>query len=258
MLQKNAINGHNRNLLTKIKYSLLFPIVLISIVLAILLNLYQLIVELGYPIVDDQHEFDIIFILLDPTNLLILIIGISSYLILLVSIAALITLNDYKFYCERKRFQNFQKNNLSFDEIFKSKIRKEIIGAILKEPGIHYNDLLRRCKIHRGQLQWHLSVLVQFNIVKKEKFGQYSLFYPVHYEYQSLDAKNSLLKSKQSSKILDLIETNPGIYSRKIASRLNLKRNSVKYHVDKLLNKNLIVVKKEGRRKYLFPKQAIS
>ncbi len=243
----------NPNLISKIKYFLLFPITLISVLLVILINLYQNLIELGYPIEDDQHEFDIVFVLLNPNFILILIIVVSSSLIFIVSIAAVLSLNDYKYYCKKRRAQIYQNHNLSFDEIFESEIRKKIIDTILKEPGIHHNDLLRKCKIHRGQLQWHLSVLIQFNIIRKEKLGQYSIFYPIDYEDQNIDSKKSLLGSKQSRKILDLIESQPGIYSSKIAHRLNLKRNSVKYHIDKLLTNHLIFVKTEGRRKYLFP-----
>ena len=253
MNQKKKINGCNPNLNSKIKYSLLFPITLISVFLVILINLRQNLIDLGYPIVDDQHEFDIIFLLLNPNFILILIIILSSYLIYIVSIDTILSLNDYKYYCKKRRAQIYHNHNLSFDEIFESEIRKKIIDTILKEPGIHHNDLLRKCKIHRGQLQWHLSVLIEFNIIRKEKLGQYSIFYPIHYEDQNLDSIKSLLKSKQSTKILDLIESQPGIYSSKIALRLNLKRNSVKYHVDKLLKNHLIFVKTEGRRKHLFP-----
>jgi len=83
--------------------------------------------------------------------------------------------------------------------------------------------------------------------------GQYSIFYPIHYKDQKADSKKYLFRSKQSTKILDLIESQPGIYSSKIAHRLDLKRNSVKYHIDKLLKNHLIFVKTEGRRKHLFP-----
>ena len=164
-----------------------------------------------------------------------------------------LSLNDYKYYCKKRRAQIYQSHTLSFDEIFESKIRKNLIDTILKEPGIHHNDLLRKCKIHRGQLQWHLSVLIQSNIIRKEKIGQYSTFYPIHYDIQNGDSKKALLRSKQSTKILDLIESQPGIYSSKIAHQLNLKRNSVKYHIDKLLKNHLISVKTEGRIKRLFP-----
>jgi predicted transcriptional regulator len=257
MDQKKAENGLNSNLVSKIKYAFLFPIVLIFSLLVLLINLYQFLIELGYPIEDDQHEFDIIFVLMNPRNVLILIILVSSYLIFIISIAVVLSLNDYKYYCRKKKAQTYQNHNLSFEEIFESETRKKIIDTILKEPGIHYNDLLRKCQIHRGQLQWHLSVLIQFNIIKKEKLGQYSIFYPIHHEGQNADSKKSLLRSKQSTIILNLIESQPGIYSSKIAHRLNLKRNSVKYHVDKLLKKDLIFAKRDGRRKYLFPTQDI-
>lgn len=252
MDQKKIKNGRNPNLISKIKYSLLIPITLLSALLVILINLYQTLIELGYPIEDDQHEFDIVFVLLNPNFILILIIILSSYVIFLISIAIVLSLNDYKYYCKKRGAHIHQNHTLSFDEIFESEIRKKIIDTILKEPGIHHNDLLRKCKIHRGQLQWHLSVLIQYDIIRKEKLGQYSIFYPIHYEDQNSDSKKYLLRSKQSTKILDLIKSQPGIYSSKIAHQLDLKRNSVKYHIDKLLKNNFIFVKTEGRRKHLF------
>ena len=253
MNQKEIKNGHSPNLISNIKYSLLFPISLLSVFLVLLINLYQKLIELGPPIEDDPHEFDIIFILLNPNFILMLIIVVSSYLIYIVSITAVLSLKDYKYYCMKRRAQIYQNHNLSFDDIFASEIRKRIINTILKEPGIHHNDLLRKCKMHRGQLQWHVSVLIQYNIIRKEKIGQYSLYYPIDYEDKNIDSKKSLFRSKQSKKILDLIESQPGIYSSKIAHRLNLKRNSVKYHIDKLLKNQLVFVKTEGRRKHLFP-----
>ena len=253
MYKKDVKNGRNHNLISKIKYFLLFPIAVISIFLVFLIIFFENLIELGYAIENDQHEFDLFFILLNPNFILILIIVVSSYLIFLISIGIVLSLNDYKYYCKKRGAQIYQNYTLSFDEIFESKIRKNLIDTILKEPGIHHNDLLRKCKIHRGQLQWHLSVLIQSNIIRKEKIGQYSTFYPIHYDIQNGDSKKALFRSKQSTKILDLIESQPGIYSSKIAHQLNLKRNSVKYHIDKLLKNHLISVKTEGRIKRLFP-----
>lgn len=245
--------GKHFFLYSKIKLILFILITLTSGILVILIILHQYLIVVGYPINDDPHEIDILSLLLNPKFILILIIILSSCLISIVSIVIILSLNDYKYYCRKKRAQIYQNHNLSFDEIFESEIRKKIIEAILKQPGIHHNDLLRKCKTHRGQLQWHLSVLIQHNIIRKEKLGQYSIFYPIYYEDQITDSKKSLLRSKQSRNILDLIESQPGIYSSKIAHCLNLKRNSVKYHVDKLLKNHMIFVKKEGRRKHLFP-----
>jgi len=135
MNQKKIKNGRNPNLISKIKYYLLFPIALISVLLVILINLYQNLIELGYPIEDDQHEFDIVFILLNPNFILIFIIVVSSYLITLISIAVVLSLNDYKNYCKKRGAQIYQNHNLSFDKIFESEIRKNIIDTILYKKG---------------------------------------------------------------------------------------------------------------------------
>jgi len=60
-------------------------------------------------------------------------------------------------------------------------------------------------------------------------------------------------KSKTSLKVLDLIEKNPGINSNTIALQLFLNRSTVKYHIDKLKKKNLVLFKHKGRQIELFP-----
>ena len=59
-------------------------------------------------------------------------------------------------------------------------------------------------------------------------------------------------KSKTSLKILNIIEENPGINSSKIAKKLNIRRSSVKYHVDKLAKLELIILEKDNRETKLY------
>jgi predicted transcriptional regulator len=66
-----------------------------------------------------------------------------------------------------------------------------------------------------------------------------------------------LKKSKLTFTILNHIKHNSGIYQSKIGHELNLKRNTVKYHIDKLLQKNFISSVKIGRKKHLYPSQQV-
>jgi predicted transcriptional regulator len=56
--------------------------------------------------------------------------------------------------------------------------------------------------------------------------------------------------------IYQIIESNPGITLSDIARELDIphQKNKVKYHVDKLLSANLIVVAQRGRKRELFKK----
>lgn len=181
---------------------------------------------------------------------------LAFFILILTSLLIILTVNQYKDYFRRKTLVAERYTYLSFEDIFENENRKNIINKILQEPGIHNNELLRKCNLQKGQLQWHLYVLLQYGIIKKEKLGQYISFFPVlsKKEVKKIPLK-LITKSKTSIKILDLIEKNPGINSAMIAKKLDMSRSSVKYHVDKLAKLDLIILEKYNREIKLYVNQ---
>jgi len=181
---------------------------------------------------------------------------LAFFILILTSLLIILTVNQYKDYFRRKTIVVERYTYLSFEDIFENENRKNIINKILQEPGIHNNELLRKCNLQKGQLQWHLYVLLQYGIIKKEKLGQYVSFFPVlsKKEVKKIPLK-LITKSKTSIKILDLIENNPGINSAMIAKKLDMSRSSVKYHVDKLVKLDLIILEKYNREIKLYVNQ---
>jgi predicted transcriptional regulator len=52
--------------------------------------------------------------------------------------------------------------------------------------------------------------------------------------------------------ILNIIRKSPGINSAEISRNMNLSRNSINYHIRKLLEKHFIRFEKKGRIKELY------
>lgn len=178
----------------------------------------------------------------------IIIFGILILIAFLVSILIVISYKEYWEYFARKNSFNRGAHMLTIDNLFENDNRRNIIKTILEEPGIHNNELIRRCNLQKGQLQWHLQVLLQYNIIRKEKMGQYSVYFPsVKYTSPKRKTKLLLKKSKTTFKILNIIEENPGINASTIASMLNLSKSSVKYHIDKFIRENMIFYEQDGR-----------
>ena len=145
------------------------------------------------------------------------------------------------------------RSYLSLTEIFEKENRLKILTQILSNPGIHHNELQRTCDLQKGQLQWHIETLLKHNIIKKEKDGQYTIYFPITSSSESIRIyRNRLTKSKTTNFVLDIIKKNPGIISAEISRMLNLSRNSIKYHIDKLIEKQLIKVEKKGRNFELY------
>lgn len=218
-------------------FLIIFSFILLSVILCQLIESYR------EPVFGD-----------DDATLGIIIISLSMATILLLSIMEVLTIKEYKGYFLRKSYIKKGKSYLTLSDIFENENRINILTQILNNPGVHHNELLRNCDLQKGQLQWHLDVLLKNHIIKKEKYGQYTIYYPIMSSFKTDDnLRNLNLKSKTTSEVLNTIEEHPGINSSEISRILNLSRNTIKYHIDKLSEENVIRLVRRGRKIELYP-----
>ncbi|UYP44334.1 hypothetical protein NEF87_000619 [Candidatus Lokiarchaeum ossiferum] len=181
----------------------------------------------------------------------LIIIGLA---ILTIVFGSLMSQQEYRDYL-LNRFLPINKgpHRLTMEEVLENENRNNIISAILDKPGIHFNELLREINISAGTLAWHLDILDTFKVIRKERVGQYLLYFsfldtnPI----SKLDSK--LQKSRTTLEIMQIVKDNPGIYQNKIAKRLDLDHKTVKYHLDKLKEADIVISKKSGRRNLFYP-----
>ena len=224
-----------RIFLTKI-ILFLFSLVTLSIITYLLIKSY----------VEDVFDPDIIVI----RSILIVLLVPN---LIFVSIISALTVKEYRNYFNRRSYIKEGRSYLSLADIFQNVSRLKILTEILNNPGIHHNELLRSCNLNKGQLQWHIDTLLKHSIIKKEKYGQYTIYFPITSSTEAIEAfKNQFPKSKTTLEIFDIIKKYPGINSAEISRILNLSRNSVKYHIDKLMEKHLLKLEKKGRVKELY------
>ncbi|NVM43342.1 MAG: winged helix-turn-helix transcriptional regulator [Candidatus Lokiarchaeota archaeon] len=182
----------------------------------------------------------ILFILLVPTLAFVLTL-------------TAITVKEYRNYFIRRSYIKEGRSYLSLADIFQNENRLNLLTQILNNPGIHHNELLRSCDLKKGQLQWHLDTLLKHSIIKKENYGQYTIYFPITTSAEAIETfKNQFAKSKTTLEVLNTVKNNPGINSTEISRILNLSRNSVKHHIDKLLEKHYIRLEKKGRVNELY------
>ncbi len=226
----------------KFKISFFFKLGLTLCSLALLIIIFTLLMLFLEPIFDPSIYFikQVVFTLLITT-------------LIFVSVFTVITINDYRSYFTRKIYIKQGRSYLSLADIFENENRLRIVTQILNNPGIHHNELQRSCDLQKGQLQWHLETLLKNNIIKKEKQGQYTIYFPITSSSEAINVyKNRLNKSKTTKNVFDIIIKNPGITSAEISRVLNLSRNTIKYHVDKLIGKQLIKLEKKGHTFQLY------
>ncbi|TFF93152.1 MAG: winged helix-turn-helix transcriptional regulator, partial [Promethearchaeota archaeon] len=106
-----------------------------------------------------------------------LVFFIIFLIILIIPILTILTLNEYKNYIRKQSQVSNETRDHTLDDIFENEVREKIIKIILENPGIHTNEILRDLDLAKGQLQWHLDILLSNGIIKMKKLGQYKTFY---------------------------------------------------------------------------------
>ncbi len=225
------------------RYLLIKVVISLSSLIFILIIFYLLIISLEEPTFGPRDS-----------TLRLISIFLLIPVIILFSTLLIFTIKEYKTYFSKRTYLFEGKSYLTIDDVFENENRLAIITEILNKPGIHQNEILRKVNIQKGQLQWHLDVLLKYHIIKKKKYGQYVLYFPITTSSKDLDEyKHSFYKSKTTLEIFNIIEENAGITSSEISKKLRLSRNTIKYHVDKLIEENLIDLKRNGRKIELYP-----
>jgi DNA-binding transcriptional ArsR family regulator len=143
-------------------------------------------------------------------------------------------------------------HRLSMEEVLENESRTEILNLIIDDPGIHYSELLRQVDTSASNIAWHLDILETYKIIHKQRICNYLIFYPFIENNPFAEMDPTLVKSKTTMEVFKIIGDNPGTFINKIALRLDLHRKTVKYHIDKLIEAEIIEKRKDGRKWCLF------
>ncbi|MFX1414886.1 MAG: winged helix-turn-helix transcriptional regulator, partial [Promethearchaeota archaeon] len=170
------------------------------------------------------------------------------------SIVILISKKDY-FHYLRTRQTPIQKgaHRLSLEEVLENENRNAIIDLILKNPGIHFNELLREMGIAAGNLVWHLDILETYKVIGKKRIGKFITYFPYYQKNPISNLDVELSKSKLTLEVLEMIEKEPGLWNNLITKRLKVDHKTIQYHVNKLKELGLINFRKDGRKKKIYP-----
>ncbi len=144
-------------------------------------------------------------------------------------------------------------HNLSLEDVLENENRNKIIDLVLEEPGIHFNELLRKTELSAGNLAWHLDILETYKVIGKKRIERYLVYFPYYPKNPLSNIDLKLRKSELTLKILEMIEEEPGIYNNRISKDLRVDHKTIHYHINKLVDLNLINIKLEGKKKKLYP-----
>jgi predicted transcriptional regulator len=174
--------------------------------------------------------------------------------VVILGIILAITKTEY-FELIKSRITSIDKkyHRLSMDEVLENENRNKIIDVILENPGIHFNELLRKTNLSPGNLVWHLDILETYKVVTKKRVMNYVSYFPYYQKNPISNLELKLQKSDLTLKILKLVKKNPGTWNSLITEKLKINRKTIAYHLTKLEELDLIKMEKEGRKKKIYP-----
>ena len=173
----------------------------------------------------------------------------------MIALLIVISKEDYVNYI-KNRLTAIDKgfHRLTLQEVLDNENRDKIIELILDNPGIHFNELLRKINISPGNLVWHLDILEKYKVIKKENFEHFVVYFPYHQKNPISNLDLKLQKSELTLKVLEMIEKEPGIWNNSITNKMKINRKTIEYHIKKLMDLGLIYIEKDGNKKKLFLK----
>lgn len=133
------------------------------------------------------------------------------------------------------------------EELLDHETRQEILAIVGDDPGIHLRAIEREVGGY-GKTYYHLARLEREGFLKSRREGIYRRFYPVGFDPDKRGPRST------DEHVYDVITRVPGIHGAEIARRLDTSRQSVAYHIGKLLDAGVIEAREGDRIIHLFPR----
>jgi len=118
--------------------------------------------------------------------------------------------------------------------------RQRILKLIKKKEGITFTALKNELGLQNGVLAYHLAMLEKSHYIKSFTDGKFKRFY-------SRKAQISGLTSAEEQ-IMKVIRSHPYITKRMLARYIQYSPGTININIKKLMQKQLINLKKDGKR----------
>ncbi len=150
-----------------------------------------------------------------------------------------------------QRFSRHQVgiHRLSIEDVLENETRSKIIDFVLDHPGCNFNQIREAMNLQAGAATWHLELLLQYGVIRRVESGQFHLYFPLYVKnpIEALDLH--LVKSETTLAILAFIAKNPASNQDVIGHAVGKDVRTVRYHLKKLQDANLVGVADDHRHK---------
>lgn len=125
--------------------------------------------------------------------------------------------------------------------------RSRIADAVRSRPGIHFNELVRSLGVATGQVQYHLRELRDGDVVVAEQLYGQTHYYPPTFDEWERRALALLCRETAGDIVAYLLANGPARPGT-VASELDIARSTLEWHLDRLIDHDLVVKRKDERQ----------
>lgn len=125
--------------------------------------------------------------------------------------------------------------------------RQRLVELVESEPGVHFQDLVRRSGMPNGTAMHHLGKLTKAGLLSARPLGRYTCYFPGSSVDRIALVQAPILRSDGARLVYGLIQANPGLSGLELAGRAGLQPSTVNYHVQRLVECGLVASVRDGR-----------
>ncbi len=134
--------------------------------------------------------------------------------------------------------------------VHENKTRKMIINHIIIHPGVSFNIIKKVFGLTEGNLRYHLNYLENRKEITSALIGNRRYYYPNHeYVFTSRSESEVGIHELNDSKrrLLNTIKRNPGVSQKELIYKTGMKRITLAYNINKLLDLSIIRKVQNGK-----------
>ncbi len=131
-------------------------------------------------------------------------------------------------------------------------VRREIYKIVSESPGNYFFDIANELQLPHGTAFWHLKKLEDAGLVKSIKFAGKRLFFSTSLRGEEIEKAFVVLKSEATQHVFQYIVDNEGCYQAQISEALQNHHDTIRHHIQRLIDANLIRSEKKGRNVFYY------
>ncbi|MGB0652652.1 MAG: winged helix-turn-helix transcriptional regulator [Thermoplasmatota archaeon] len=134
------------------------------------------------------------------------------------------------------------------DEVLQHPTRARLMDAIAAEPGIHFQELVRRSGGGRGATEQHLRRMERADLILRSADQGFVCYYPKGTDRRLIGVA-AATKSPAAARLLDLVQRAPGISTPELRQVMGMSGSTIHHHLVRLEAAGLIEGRKDGRKR---------